>query len=266
MSESNYKITKKDLNQLALHSVLLQSSFNFERMQAGGWTASLAPTLAKIYVDDQEGLTLALKDNLKFINTHPTLATFLMGLVIAMEEGKEPRELINGLKTSLFGPIAGIGDALFWFTLLPIMAGICASLAQQGSILGPLLFFSVFFMIFLSRFLFVKTGYNLGVKAISKIKNQTVKVSRCATILGTTVIGGLIASYVSFSLLTEITLNEGNVISLQTDLIDNIFPNILPAIYTGLMFYFLKYKKVKPTTLILVTIVLAIALSYLNIV
>ncbi len=41
---------------------------------------------------------------------------------------------------ALFGPIAGIGDAIFWFTLLPIMAGICSSFASQGNLLGPILF------------------------------------------------------------------------------------------------------------------------------
>ncbi len=266
MSESKTILTKKDLNLLALNSVLLQGSFNYERMQAGGWCAALASSLEKIHGKNSNELSEALQDNLRFINTHPTLSTFLMGLLVAMEEAHEPRELINGIKNSLFGPIAGIGDALFWFTLLPILAGICGSLAQQGSILGPTIFFAVFFVIFLSRFILVRTGYDLGVKAISKIKNQTVKISRVATILGTTVIGGLIASYVSISLLTEITISEGTVVSLQADLIDNIFPNILPALITGLMYYLLKHKKVKPTILIFATIIVAIALSYLYIV
>lgn len=46
-----------------------------------------------------------------------------MGLLISMEEKGENRDTIKGLKVALFGPIAGIGDAIFWFTLLPIMAG-----------------------------------------------------------------------------------------------------------------------------------------------
>ena len=61
----------------------------------------------------------------------------LMGLLISMEE-KENRDTIKGLKVALFGPIAGIGDAIFWF--LPIMAGICSSFASQGNILGQFCF------------------------------------------------------------------------------------------------------------------------------
>lgn len=84
----------------------------------------------KIYKDDKPGLSAAMKDNLEFINTHPNLVGFLMGLLISMEEKGENRDTIKGLKVALFGPIAGIGDAIFWFTLLPIMAGICSSFAS----------------------------------------------------------------------------------------------------------------------------------------
>ena len=40
-------------------SYLLQSSFNYERMQAGGWTYSLIPGLKKIH-RDKEDLALFL--------------------------------------------------------------------------------------------------------------------------------------------------------------------------------------------------------------
>ncbi|MGL4548217.1 PTS system mannose/fructose/sorbose family transporter subunit IID, partial [Eubacterium aggregans] len=61
-----------------------------------------------------------MQDNLQFINTHPNLVGFLMGLLISMEESRENRSVIEGLKVALFAPLAGIRDAIFWFTLLPI--------------------------------------------------------------------------------------------------------------------------------------------------
>lgn len=118
------EISKKDITRLGFRSSLLQASFNYERMQAGGFTWAMLPILKKIYKDDKPGLSAAMKDNLEFINTHPNLVGFLMGLLISMEEKGENRDTIKGLKVALFGPIAGIGDAIFWFTLLPIMAGI----------------------------------------------------------------------------------------------------------------------------------------------
>ena len=124
----------KDITRLGFRSSLLQASFNYERMQAGGFTWAMLPILKKIYKDDKPGLSVVIKDNLEFINTHPNLVGFLMGLLISMGAEKgENRDTIKGLKVALFGRIAGIGDAIFWFTLLPIMAGICLLFASEGT-------------------------------------------------------------------------------------------------------------------------------------
>ena len=124
MKESKKVLTKKDITKLGFRSSFLQASFNYERMQAGGWTASMLPAIEKIHKGDKEEISLSMKDNLEFINTHPNLVGFLMGLLLSLEEGGEDRNLIKGLKVALFGPLAGIGDAIFWFTILPIVAGI----------------------------------------------------------------------------------------------------------------------------------------------
>ena len=86
-----------DIKKLAMRSALLQSSYNYERMQGMGWTHAMLPALEKIYKDDKEGLANAMKDNSGFINTNPTAAAFLMGLIISLEEKKEDRNLINSL-------------------------------------------------------------------------------------------------------------------------------------------------------------------------
>lgn len=106
------EISKKDITRLGFRSSLLQASFNYERMQAGGFTWAMLPILKKIYKDDKPGLSAAMKGNLEFINTHPNLVGFLMGLLISMEEKGENRDTIKGLKVALFGSIAGIGDAI----------------------------------------------------------------------------------------------------------------------------------------------------------
>ena len=72
----------------------------------------MLPILKKIYKDDKPGLSAAMKDNLEFINTHPNLVGFLMGLLISMEEKGETRDTIKGLKVALFGPIADYGGNL----------------------------------------------------------------------------------------------------------------------------------------------------------
>lgn len=265
VKESKKALTKKDITKLGLISSFLQASFNYERMQAGGFTLAMLPALKKIYKDDKQGLSAAMKDDLEFINTHPNLVGFLMGLMLSLEENNEDRSIIKGIKVALFGPLAGIGDAIFWFTILPIVAGISASFAIQGSVLGPIIFFAVYLTIFIFRIALTHLGYDLGTKAIEKIKENSQIISRAATILGVTVIGGLIASYVHISVLTQIAINADHSVSLQKDFFDRIFPNILPMGYTLLMFFFLKKKKISPTILIFATFILAILLSALGV-
>ena len=258
-------LTKSDLTKLGLRCSLLQCMFNYERMQSGGWLISQLPELQKIYGDDQEGLVLAMEDNLNFMNTSPPLAGMLMAMLLSLEESGAPRETISGLRVALFGPMAGIGDSLFWFTLLPIVAGISASFAQQGNILGPIIFFVVYFGMFLIKIPFTHLGYNTGTKAIDAISKNATKIAHAATILGVTVVGALISTYIDIQLLPEFAIGEGNVVNLQTDLIDTIFPNILPLLYTLLMYYLIKEKKVNSGLLILVTFIGAIVLSFLGI-
>lgn len=262
--ESKKVLNKRDITKLGLMSSFLQASFNYERMQSGGYTMSQLPALKKIYKDDKEGLSAAMTDNLEFINTHPNLVGFLLGLLISLEEAHENRGTIRGLKIALFGPLAGIGDAIFWFTLLPIVAGICSSMAMDGNIVGPIIFFLVYLAIWLLRIVWTHLGYNLGIRAIDTIKAYSGIISKCATILGITVIGGLIASYVNINVLVEIPVNEVKTVMLQADFFDKIFPRILPLAYTFTMYGFLR-KKVSPIVLIAVTFALSILLSFFGI-
>lgn len=264
VEEPKKVLTKSDLTKLGFTSSLLQASFNYERMQACGFTAAQLPFLKKIYKGDKKGLTESLKDNMEFINTHPNLVGFLMGLLLSLEENRADRSLIKGLKVALFGPLAGIGDAIFWFTILPIVAGVSASFAIQGSILGPIIFFAAYLTIFILRIVWTHMGYNLGVKAIGVLKTGTQTIAKAATILGVTVIGGLIASYVHITVLTEIAISPENKVALQADFFDKIIPNILPMGYVLLLLYLLK-KNVSPVLLIFVTFVLAILFSLLGI-
>ena len=258
MSESN-KLTKKDITRLGIRSSFLQESFNYERMQSCGFTWAMLPALKKVYGDDKEKISGAMTDNLEFINTHPNLVGFLMGLMMSLEEGGATRDMIKGLKLALFGPIAGIGDAIFWFTVLPIVAGISCSFASQGSVLGPIIFFLVYLTIWILRIVWTHMGYKLGTKSIDLIAENSDILANAATILGVTVIGALIASYVSVNLLPVIAVDGGIEVALQTEFFDRIFPNLLPMAITLLCFWLLKKKQISPVALIVGIIVISIA-------
>ena len=129
-------LDKKTLNQMAWRSLFLQGSFNYERMQAAGWLYGIIPGLKKIHTD-KEDLSLSMQHNLEFFNTHPFLVTFVMGIVLSMEQEKSDIATIRAVRVAAMGPLGGIGDAIFWFTLVPIAAGISANMALDGSIAGP---------------------------------------------------------------------------------------------------------------------------------
>lgn len=263
--EYNKKLTKRDLTNLSLRSAFVCLTFNYERMMAPGFTFLQLPSLKKIYKDDPEGLKTAMSDNMNFINTHPNFTGFLSALLLSLEEAHEDREIINNIKTALYAPLAGIGDAFFWFTLLPIMAGICGSFAMQGNILGPILFAAVYFGVYLLRIPLTHLGYNLGTKSLGLIKENAEKISRAAGIVGITVIGGLIATYISLQLNVKIPLNEGIKLDLQTELLDKIFPNILAIGYVGILYYMLKKKNVSPVILIITTFVVVLCASFFGV-
>lgn len=249
-------ITKKDLNKMIWRSLFLQSSFNYERMQGGGWLYGILPGLKKIH-KDKEDLSVAMLDHMQFFNTHPFLVTLVQGIILAMEENKEDRDTIRGIKVALMGPLGGIGDALFYLTLLPITGGIAASLSSQGNIAGPFLFLIAFNLIhFGSRFFFMNYGYNTGTKAMASLKENTKKVSRAASIVGLTVVGALIASYVNFTL--DWTVQAGEIpVKIQEDVLDAIMPGLLPLLYTVFCYWLLKKGK-SPLLLIGVTLVVGI--------
>lgn len=193
-------LTCKQLRQMGWRSLFLQASFNYERMQAAGWLYSILPGLRHIHKNKKD-LSKAIKDHLEFFNTHPFLVTFIMGITLAMEQRKEDREAIRGIKIATMGPLGGIGDALFYLTLLPITAAIGASLAIEGNFLGPFIFLISFNIIhFGVRFGLMNYGYKMGVKAIAKIKEGTKQITRAASIVGLMVVGGLIATYVNFNI------------------------------------------------------------------
>ncbi len=75
------ELTKKDINRVAWRSMLLQASFNYERMQASGWLYGLLPALKKIHTNKRD-LARAMKGHMGFFNTHPFLVTFVIGIIL----------------------------------------------------------------------------------------------------------------------------------------------------------------------------------------
>lgn len=256
-------LDNKTLNQMAWRSMFLQASFNYERMQAGGWLYSILPGLKKIH-KNKDDLSTSMKHNLEFFNCHPFLITFVMGIIISLEQKKADVQTIRALRVAAMGPLGGIGDAIFWFTLLPIAAGIGANLSLQGSILGPIIFFVMFNVVHLGlRFGLMHWSYKVGVEGITKLTKNAKEFTRAATILGMIVVGSLIASYVGVNIVTPEHLSMAGTIDLQS-ILDSIMPCLLPLVVTFGMYGLVK-KNVSPLVNILILVVIGLIGAYIGV-
>ena len=131
------RVSKGTLTKMIWRSTMLQASFNYERMQSAGWLWAMLPGLEEVHTNKQD-LATSMTHNMDFINTHPFAVTFVMGIVLSMEQLKSDVQTIRSVRISVAAPLGGIGDALFWYTLVPITAGLTANMAIGGSMMGPI--------------------------------------------------------------------------------------------------------------------------------
>ena len=249
-------LDKKTLNKMVWRSLFLQASFNYERMQAAGWLYGILPGLEKIHTN-KEDLSKSMKHNLDFFNTHPFLVTFVMGIILSLEQQKADTQTIRAVRVAAMGPLGGIGDAIFWFTLVPITAGITANMAIGGSLLGPILFLLIFNIVqFGLRYWLMYWSYNLGSKAIDILTKNAKEFTRSASLLGVFIVGALTSNYGATKLAIEIPNGESPIV-IQ-NILDGILPNIIPLGLTLMLFFLLKKKNWKPVTCIALLLVIGI--------
>ena len=185
------QVDSKTLNRMALRSYWLQSSFNYETMQSGGWLFAMIPGLEKVHTNKHD-LAESMYHNLDFINTHPFLVTFVMGIVLSLEQNKLDTQTIRAVRISAASPLGGIGDALFWLTLVPITAGITSNMAIEGNIAAPFIFLLIFNLAQAAcRFGLMKWAYKVGTGAIDALTANMQAFTRAASILGVFVVGAL---------------------------------------------------------------------------
>lgn len=188
-------LDKRTLNRMVWRSLFLQASFNYERMQAGGWLYAILPGLEKIH-KDKDDLSSSMSHNLEFFNTHPFLVTLVMGIILSLEQNKADIPTIRAVRVAAMGPLGGIGDALFWLTLVPITAGITSNMALEGNVASPFIFLIIFNIAqFAVRYFLMHWSYKMGISAIDILTRNAKEFTRAASILGVFVVGALIAVY-----------------------------------------------------------------------
>lgn len=267
------KLTKKELvkNWALIYSN--EASYNYERLQALGQANAMVPVIRKLYPDDKDRQVQELKKYFVFYNTEPSfVGTIIPGIATAMEEqranGAEDitAESINGLRTGLMGPIAGLGDTLSQGIIYPILAGICCSLAIKGNYLGPIMFEVIY------KLLLVLFGWNLYHLGYSKGKSFILKMMKEGTITKLTDIFGMVGLMVVGEMTAErvaikvpLIIKLGNVhLNVQKEVFNALMPGLIPLGIT-LFVYWLIRKRININLIILAIFIIGILFSYLNI-
>lgn len=257
------KLTKKDLRRVMWRHYQLLGAFNYERQMSLGYAWAMTPVIKRLYGDDEDKMQKGFQRHLEFFNCATSTSPIILGISCAMEEQNANSEdfdasSINSVKTALMGPLAGIGDSMFWGTLRVIGVGVGAPLAIKGSILGPILYFLINVIPSeLLRWFGFKLAYEGGNKFLSEAsENGTLqKLTEAAKILGLVVVGAMIASMVIIKVPLVMKLG-GTKVSLQ-DTLDSLMPNLLPLLLT-FGCYGLLQKKVNGTVILIGLIILGI--------
>ena len=305
MAENKVTLSKKDRQAVCFRHQFLQGSWNYERMQNGGWCYSIIPAIKKLYTKEEDRAA-ALKRHLEFYNTHPYVSAPVMGVTLALEEERAngmpvDDQTVQGVKVGMMGPLAGVGDPVFWFTVRPILGALGASLALSGSIVGPLLFFVVWNLVRIAFLWYTQEfGYKVGTSIAKDMSGGLLgKVTEGASILGMFIIGALVQRWVSISftpVVSQVTqskgayiewdklpkgaagikealsqynslggngLNQVKVTTLQQNL-DQLIPGLAALLLTLLCCYLLK-KKVSPIVIIIALFVVGIVARVIGI-
>jgi len=302
MSEK-IQLSVSDRKKVWWRSTFLQGSWNYERMQNLGWAYAMIPAIKKLYTK-KEDQAAALERHLEFFNTHPYVASPILGVTLALEEeranGAEIDDTaIQGVKIGMMGPLAGLGHPVFWFPVRPILGALGASLAMTGNIVGPLLFFIGWNAI---RMAFLWYTQEFGYKAGSEITKDMSggilqDITKGASILGMFILAVLVQRWVSITFSVNLPakqLSEGAYIVFPegtvtgTELkgilgqalsgfsleptqaqtlqgqLDSLIPGLMGLLLTFLCMYLLK-KKVTPITMIIGLFIVGILARFFGI-
>ena len=247
-----------------------QTCYNYERMMGQVVAHMFAPIIKYFYKDNPEKRKEVMKREAEFFNVHIEFGACILGMAVAIEEQKAmgediPAEFITNIKTSLMGPLAGVGDTIWQGVVIPILLAICIDVTRSGSgniwgsIIYAVLIVAGAYGLSYANFMF---GYRAGSDAIMDFleKGTLNKILKGASVMGCMVMGGLIVNYVNCVCGIEI-VSSTSTFNFQTDFFDTIMPNILPLAATMGIFGLLK-KRWSSIKIILLIIAVGVVFGF----
>ncbi len=254
------KVSNHALNKVLLRTQGCQFAHNYERMQSLSLTYCFSPVLEELYADrPKEERVTAMQRYLEYFNTHPLAIPFILGICAAMEEStdEDHKDAVTGIKTSLMGPFAGLGDSMLNLTWYPIAGSIGASLCvDNGSLVGPLVMFLLINCLYWPlKYFGLHMGYSKGMELIEKGGIKIFdRLGNLANVLGVMVVGCLIPQTVKLTTGLQFSFSEGDPLVIQ-DQLNKVMPCMLPVLLTVICYKLIKKGNGKNTAQVILAII-----------
>ena len=265
------KLSKAALSKaISRHNWALQWCWNYEKMQAAGYAYAMVPVIKEL-VDGEEAQCRQLERHMQFYNTHPGASALIFGAGVALEEAGQT-EVHDSLKVALMGPLAGIGDTISSVLVNPPFNIIAAGLANEGNAVGAILASTLpSLVLFILRWPLFNYGYKQGANIINDVAGGGIvdQLQVGANILGVTVMGGFVPSMIGATLPVKLGKDltiDGATVEAKTlqQVLDAIFPYLVPLALTFGCYYLIKVKKMTPLQTILILFVVSFVLGALG--
>lgn len=233
-------------------------------MQTFGYLTSMLPVIEELY-DKKEDQARSMQTYTAFFNTEPQLGSLIVGITAGLEEARAngseevDDETINGLRSGLMGPVAGIGDSLVVGTLIPVILGIALGLSTGGSPIGAVFYIIVWNLLayFGMKFAYFK-GYELGDKAIEFLVGaQGQAIRKAVSIVGGMVVGGVAATWVSVTTSFQLKDSSGEPYLVLQDKLDSVYPGLLTAVVIVFCWWLMAKKNISPIKVMLLLVIIA---------
>ncbi|HRU38890.1 MAG TPA: PTS system mannose/fructose/sorbose family transporter subunit IID, partial [Candidatus Goldiibacteriota bacterium] len=219
--------------------------------------------LKRIYGNDRDNLQRAVKRHMGFFNTHIFFSSAVLGAVARCEkeipnsdtEAKD-RE-IDAVKMGIMGPLAAIGDALFWSGLKPfaLLAGVVtvmlggntpSSLAAAAAV--SLVVFNLPRVV-IKYYLLFKSYYDFDrlFESIRQVKFQ--EIMKSIRLMGMGMLGGTMAVF---------------LYSKDLNIVNQRLPDsVLLSLVFGVMAFAIR-RKVSVSHLFTGVVIISVLLSYIR--
>ncbi len=267
MSKHAY-ISDKTYKKLVISAMADQTA----RYPGGGnlpmpLTRIMMPLLAEVYADQPDLIAEKQMRNLnEYFNTESTAGELLLGAMCAVEASKvdNASDIASSLKVSLMGPLAGVGDSIFKVGGKVIFSAMAGYMALEGSALGLLICEIWALVTVAAKYYFFTVGYDQGANFITKMSDKLSMVTNTIAVLGLVVIGNCIPSTVKLT--TKLVLQYGESSKPLQDIIDSIFPYLLPCLLTFGIYKLLAVKGMTTTKVVWLILICGVVLSFFGIV